>query len=197
MSTTRDAAISEVKSRGADYLSDTRIGNFLNAAHAEVCNAAFWPFTEATASGAAPLTIADLRLVRYVVDENNDCRLPHRARHWLVEAEGDLSVTGTPRCYYIDSGTVVRTYPAGGTITVAYYKVPTALTNGSDTFLVPDAYMDVVYDATMVRVLKDAGNYAEALQLRSDVAAQLEVMRQALLVNTDGATDYIRVRMPE
>lgn len=197
MSTTLATAETELKARGADYLSDTRLDAFLNQAQRELCNLAFWPFTEASSSGASPLTISDLRVIRYVTDDDNDCRLRHLAKHYLIETVGDLTTVGTPTCYYVDSGSIVRTYPVGGTITAAYYKKPAALTSDSDVFIVPDEYMDVVYDLAVRRVLKDAGNYADAATLAADIVAQIDGMRTALLANTDGPADYVRVRMPE
>src|SRR3954465_13450910 len=119
----------EFYARGFDYLNDSgagtaRAGRWVNQAYLELCELGGWPFLDATATGAAPLTIADLRTVESVVDTATNTILAHVDRRTATEWDPTLPATGPPCIYWIAGGTTITTYPTGGTLSVRYWKVP-------------------------------------------------------------------------
>lgn len=179
----------ELSDRGFDELSDARLGNFVNQGRAELDMMFKWPYRLATASGASPLTIADLGSIEEVADtgQAGSPPLDYCDRRTLRSTYGDITITGTPAYFYIDNG-VVRTYPVGGTLSVRYYKRPPQLSGGMDTPLAPADYHLLYVDFACRWAAKD-GNQPDALS--GDILRQLQIMVGDLLdqqiVGTDQA----------
>lgn len=171
----------ELSDRGFSYLSAARLGQYINVAYHELCDLEEWPFLEATASGAAPLTITDLRTVMSAWNSGANGNLTARDRRGLVDDYRDLTTTGTPRFFYVEDGTILRTYPVGGTLTVRYIKVPADLT-GTDTPLVPSRFHYVIVDIAARRAYVDSDAFDKAQGVQAEIDRMVGVMRDSLLL---------------
>lgn len=184
----------EVQARGFDYITNPRIDRFINDAYVRLCNMALWPFREMTTSGAAPLTITDLGVLASVVDtDNGNNALTWRDRRTLVDTYGDLTAAGTPQHFYIEDGGTLRAYPAGGTLTVRYWRRAVKLVNDGDLSIVPDDYSDVLVDMAVRRAYIDSDNFAAASALKADVDERVGQMMVDLLVQQVHDDNYIEV----
>lgn len=168
----------ELSDRGFDELSDTRLGYFINQGRAELDNAALWPYRLTSASGASPLTVADLGTIEEVANSalTGSPTLDYADRRSLRDSYGDLTLTGAPAFFYVDNG-VVRTYPVGGTLAVRYYKRTPDLT-GTQVPLAPADYHLLYVDFAARWAAKD-GNQPDGLS--GDILRQLQVMVGDLL----------------
>jgi hypothetical protein len=172
----------ELKARGFDHLTDARLNQFLADACSELDDLELWPYRLTTATGSAPLTIADLGVIEEVVNTTNASQPLSRAdRRSLVDWYGDVTTTGTPSWFYFDNG-VVRTFPVGGTLSVRYYKAPAQLSSDSDTPSSPARFhMLVVSMAEKQAMLLDESDDAEVAFLQQEIASKQDQMRSALL----------------
>ncbi len=185
--------IDEVNARGYDYLSDARLGRYVNQSYASVCNRGHWPFLLTTTTGTAPLTISDLRAVLSVVDTTLDTKLyPIDRRNLIESVSTDLTITGNPTYWYQESRTVVKVYPANttDTLSVHYVKVPALLT-GTDDHLIPEEFEDLIIDGAVIRALKDNDEYDMAATLQQFYNERLREMMDALLSRSHDNPEYI------
>lgn len=174
----------EVLARGFDYLGDTaglvRLKRWVNEAMHDVDDMERWPYREASASGAAPLTISDLGIIETVRDTTSGAVLQFQAREAVVSEYVDPATTGIPAVYYVSAGTVVNVYPAraSGSVTVQYFKVGVDLSADADAPLMPDRFRNAVVEYTVAKALRDKSNFQEA-QLASQAGdAVVERMRE-------------------
>lgn len=184
----------ELSDRGFTYLTDARLGQYINWARAELDDTDLWPYREAFATGAPPLAISDLGTIEKVL--NVDTTQPLIASDYglLLEAYGDLSTTGTATYYYTatPAGTPeVATFPVGDTIGVQYWKVTPDLTADSDTPLAPTRFHRTIVNIAVRMAYRDADDHAAAEQLQAEIERDLLGMRVAL-VPTVEATPGIR-----
>lgn len=168
----------ELLARGFDYLNQTRQDLYINAGRAELDRMFLWPWREATASGAAPLAVADLGVVASVVNTaGSDTRLSRLDRQTLLEAYGDLSTAGTPWVYFIDwsSGSrVVRVYPVStDTIEVRYWKVTADLALATDAPAAPAEAHPLIVDLAVSRAYRDTDDHARAQALQAEIDRQV------------------------
>lgn len=188
----------EFYARGFDYLDQTAAGQarakrWLNQAHQELCEIERWPFLKTTASGAAPLTIADLGAVESVRDTaQSSASLEWKDLRGLAGSYGDLTTTGSPRWFYIDEN-VIRTYPVGGTLTVTYWQVPADMSADADLPVVPTRFHDLIVDMAVLRAYKDADNFVAAGALGQMVDQALDRMRLSLLGQQHTGHDTIAI----
>lgn len=187
----------ELAARGFDYLSDTRLGQYINWARAELDDTELWPYREESATGTAPLSISDLGTIEAVIDTTTSLPLEAWDYRDLLHSYGDLSVDGSPQFYYLanPSGTPeVATYPeSSNTIGVQYWEVTPDLT-GTDTPLAPSRFHKIIVDMAARECYRDADNHqaAEALQVQID--RDLWRMREALLVgSTQGPQARVQI----
>lgn len=174
----------ELVARGFDYLSQARQTYFLNQAYlTDICDAEDWPFLETSATGTAPLTIADLGAIESVIDTTQEVKLRPVNRKTITDWNTDLSSPGTPEAFYITTGDTVQVYPANTTdsITVRYWKVPDELSSPTDEPVIPARYHYLIVEGAVKRAYEDDDEYqasqaADALFLR-----RLDAMRSALL----------------
>ena len=166
----------ELSDRGWSRLSATRLGYLINQARADLDNYACWPYRLASASGAAPLTIADLGVIEEVVNTavSGSPALDYVDRRTLKDTYGDLTTTGVPQWFYVDNG-IVRTYPVGGTLTVRYYKRTPDLT-GTQVPLAPADYHLLIIDMAEQRAHRGKGDVATANGLQPYIDAELAKM---------------------
>lgn len=179
--------LTEFYASGFSYLDDNgsgaaRAGRWVNQAYLELCAAERWPWLETSASGAAPLTITDLNQVESVVTSADKASLVPMFRGDLTDMDGDLTLTGSPRYYYLTADSVVNVYPAStGTITVKYCKVPVELSASTDTPVVPQTYHDVIVLGAIRRGLVDDQDAGDYQQVVSEYQARLGMMRAQYL----------------
>lgn len=184
---TRAELRTELLAQGFDFLSSSRANQIINDAYQELCNAEFWPFLETSASGAAPLTISDLRSVDSVIDTVQHKELEYSTKRDLRRRFVDLTTTGAPGFYYIDAGSIVRTYPVGGTLTVDYVKVPAELDDDADEPVVPERYHRLILDIAVRIACLERGDeeyLTRASSVSQSVENRLITMRENLMVNT-------------
>ena len=183
----------EVQARGFSHLSDTRVNQFLNSAYQELAVLENWPQLYGTASGAAPLTVADLRTVLSVFDTAQGTRkIEYADERDLRDSYGDVSVTGSPHHYWVDNG-VIRTYPVGGTLSVRYVKTPAELDDDADEPVFPEQYHEIVVLGALRRAYQDSDNFEAAEAIRQEWAFQLEIMRGSLLDTSGDGVDWVRL----
>lgn len=179
----------ELYARGTDYLAEdaggvVRAERWLNAAYREILNLQSWPFLHTTVTSqpnAGALNIPD---IRKVISVQADSR-PLQAIQ--IEELGDIGVDhltlpGSPVYWYLE-GTIIRTYPQGGTLTVWYIKrVPPM--SGTDTPIFSEEYHDLIVDGAMIRVYKDSDNLEAAAALRQFYDAGIQAMVEDYQLDT-------------
>lgn len=181
----------EILARGFDYLTTARANLMLNQAYQELAEIENWGFLETSTSGAAPLTISDLRTVLSVTDSTqNNRKVTYADRRDLVDSYGDLTTTGAARHYFVDNG-VVRTYPVGGTLTVRYVKVPADLTLDADVPLFPARWHYLIVEGAVRRAYQDSDQFEAAEASRQEWGFQLDIMRGSLLDTNDDGVDRV------
>jgi len=172
---------------GMDRLQPVLLRRWINEAYQELADEEHWPFLETSASGVAPLTIADAREIWTVVNTTDSVELSHAPRKWLIEAFGSLATTGTPEFWYAEGqaagGYIVKTYPvkaAPPTVAAYYYKTPAALALFSDVPVVPSQYQGIIVLGTLRRAYRASGNGDAAADVEAERKAQITEMRHAL-----------------
>lgn len=158
------AAQTELQARGAPESSTTRLNLWLNDAKNDFEDFWDWPWLEAVTSGAAPLTISDLKAILYVVDTTNQRPLLGVKPEWLIQQESyDLTRTGVPEYWYLDGLTSLKVYPvATPSLSVRYLKYSPELSSGTDTPLIPERYHHIWVDLAMIRAYRDSDAHQEA-----------------------------------
>lgn len=189
----------EIKARGFTHMG-SRVEQYLQDAYLlDICEDEDWPFLEASASGPAPLSIADLRAVEYVLDTTNgNCQLEPLKRARLVDSvNNDLTQVGTPRFYYITGGNTVNVQPvATDTITVAYWKVPSEL-SGEDEPLLPARFHSLIVDGAVARAYENSDDHELADAARAKFDGRFERMRASLgMLQHDADEDFVVVEDP-
>lgn len=173
----------ELLNRGFNYLDQNdplRSGRFINWAMHELDDAYLWPYREATATGAAPLTIADLGIVEMVTDSTGYPLEPLEYRD-VVYSWGDPTQAGVAFGWYERNGQVLA-FPATGTITVKYWKVTPDLSAAGDIPLSPTRFHGLIVDLAVRRAYRDSDNASLADDLNAQIDADLQKMANALFV---------------
>lgn len=167
--------------RGFDDLDEGQLDYLLNTAYQEICDLEDWPFCEANTSGAPPLTVSTLRKIRTVRDTVQGIWLVRTDRSDVVEAGLDPNTAGAPVWYFIDSGTEIRTYPLGGTLSVRYYEAPAAMALAADTPIVPERFRDIIVLGAARLGMMDESASGDLGAFSQEYERRLDVMREALL----------------
>jgi hypothetical protein len=182
----------EVKARGYDYVTDTRVNYFVNTAYAELCELYPWPWLETTSTLSVPGTLANARTVLSVNDSSTSATIHFIDRQALTRSGTILTTAGTPSYAYFE-GDVLTTYPlASGQVTVRYARYASTLVADTDQVLVPERWSDVVVDGACVRAAKDAHNWDEVAALRQEYNAQVKNMHDSYF-SRSGEPSYILV----
>ena len=183
----------EFFARGFSYLNDagaglTRAKRWLNASMHDIDDMERWPYREATATGAAPLSVTDLGLIETVVDTTNNRQLEYRSRESLVEDYPDLTLAGTPAFYYVTGGNTVSVYPTrtSGSLLVRYFKTGPDLSSGSDAPLMPDRFRDAIIEYAVAKALRDQSNFQEAALASQAGDAIVQRMRAVFALQHGG-----------
>jgi hypothetical protein len=171
----------EVKDRGFNYVSDSRIDRWVNLAVNEILEQADWPFLVTTAIGTAPVTITDLRTVESVEDTTNGRKLVPRDRRELSDQYIDLTEAGTPEYYFLSDHDTIDTYPRGGVLRVRYWATQTDLAAGTDTPSIPARYHYAIVDYAVARGYADNDEPDRAQAARMEGDRVLAMMTASLL----------------
>lgn len=172
-----DAARTEIRNRGFDYLTDSRLNTFLNTASTEMDDAYPWPWLETTTTGTAPLTVTDLKNVLYVVNTSNECELLSLEFRDRVLGDPNLTQSGAPAYWSLDGLNTIVLWPATSVdLSVRYVKTSPVLSDAADEPLFPEQYHGVWVDRAVVECLKDSDNHEAANVLLGDVGRRVQQM---------------------
>ena len=186
-----DAARTELRARGFDYLSNTRTDYFLNAALTEIDDAFPWPWLETTTTGTAPLTITDLKQPLYVIDTTNERELQSLEYRDLIIGDPNLTETGAPAVWSLNGTTQIVVWPVSSvSLSVRYIKTSPVLDEAADEPLLPSRYHTVWIDRAVAEALKDSDNQQAANVLLQDVQRRVE---QMCMVYVDRVASYQRI----
>jgi hypothetical protein len=187
-------ARTELLARGFNYLDasgTTRQDGYLNRALHLINESGPWEYLVTSSSGAAPLTVSDLRSVLSVVHTSGKRYLKALDRRVILEQDPDQSRTGSPEFYWIDGLTTVRVWPIStDSISVRYLKNETDLTTG-ETPLLPARYHHVWIDQAAVLAYRDDDNFEAARELQASVDREIAGMLKTLTFRTFSNPDYI------
>lgn len=186
-------------SRGFEYLNDAGTGlakakRLLNQAMHELNGEEPWPFLEATATGSAPLTIADASgQFESVWDSTNNQMLQRIARVELQQRYGDnLDDTGTPSWWYRTNVGVVNVYPVQAvSLSVRYFKVGTDLSSGGDLPLMPDRFRVAISALAAAQEHRTNGEARTAAGHQQEAQRIVDKMRLELLGEEPQHVPYI------
>lgn len=187
------SADAELAARGYSRFLQARRFTWLNTAKNRFEDFQYdWPWLKSSTSGAAPLTVADLRRVLSVVDSTNQRPLDPLDPNAIVEfGATNLALAGPASAWYLSSETVVSTYPTTANLSVRYVKFSPELTS-SDPPLIPARYRQTWVDLAEVDALrygvKDsaAANAFEAEVFRriGEIAAVYAMQDEAMFSET-------------
>jgi hypothetical protein len=194
-----EALVIEFKARGFTHVG-SRAENYVNDAYIlDICEAADWPFLEATTEGKAPLEITSLSAVRYVIDVTQEVKLvPLKQDRITDDYSVNLAELGSPSFYYLEAGDTVKVYPANttDTIQVAYWKTASRLT-GTETPLIPERFHSLIVDGAVARAYENSDDYELAVAAKDRFNARLQSMQESLTdLQHDGPDDHIVVTDP-
>lgn len=159
----------------------------LNDSYMAICMTERWPFLFASLSGAAPLTVSDLSgpaNVEAVVDTANASNPLDPMSRGEVDARfSPLTTTGAPQVFYVQGGvpgTVVKTYPVGGTLLVTYYRTPLRLVDDSDEPLMPEEWRYLIVTRAAWRMAVRTGDAQMAQLAQGEFLDGYQLMRDSL-----------------
>lgn len=191
----------ELFARGLNYLEENatevaRAERWLNVGYRQITNLYNWSFMEATATGAAPLSVPDLRKVEYVLAADGT-PLGKVTRRDLVRDGALLTDTGgTPESYYLLGGNIVAVWPVStASITVVYFKRVAPLT-GTDTPIFDEEYHNIIIDKAMLLGYVDSDNFEARAALEQSINTTLQAMGEDYLL-TDPSPSFIEVVNPQ
>lgn len=134
-----------------------------------------WPWLETTQTGAAPLTMTDLKSILYVIDTTNDRTLTEAD---IRDFANDADTVGDPYFWHLDGVSTLRVYPLKVVnLSVRYIKFSPELT-GTDTPVIPVRYHPIWVDLAAVEAYKDADDYTAVNSLLPDIDRRIEQMIQ-------------------
>jgi hypothetical protein len=155
-------AQAELDGRGFDYLPEGRKTQMLNRARNDFEDFWLWPWLVATKTGAAPLTISDVKYVLLVKDAASHRELLGVTASGLGQADTDVDE-------------VLNVWPvAPATLSVRYVRESPELSNGTDAPLIPARYHPLWIDLAVVRALQDSDNFPSSQSLYTDCLGRLQ-----------------------
>ena len=186
----------EVESRGYDYVSDNRLNLWIRQGYRWICSLEPWPFLETSVSAQAPLTIADLSQILHV--STGDETLRGADYRDIRDLDPGLDDTGTPVMWYL-TGDTINTWPTSTEVLeVRYIRKPPELSSDTDEPLIPEAHHPVLVDYGVMAGLKDNDEYEQAQGLRAVIDAQVQDLRDQIMVrNYQNPTQIVQTRHPD
>jgi hypothetical protein len=163
-------------------VSTARVQRWINLAYRRICDREAWPFLETELTGqTAPVTIADVRAVLFVIDTTNENPVVWEDLRTLRERDPNLDDTGDPECWYLD-GDELKIWPlSSNSLTVRYLKTPSDLTS-ADGPLIPDRYQYVLVDSAVAQAYADSDNYGRYNAASQLAEMEIQEMKEALFV---------------
>jgi len=183
----------EVTGRGFDFQSSARVGSWVNNAYTELCDLEDWPFLQASASGPAPLTIADLGVVEGVRTQAG-VRLMAIDRRQLEHDVTDLTTAGSPSCYYLTAGQTISTYPTSmASITVRYWKTPAEMVSTLAVPIIPARFHELIVLGALRRAALEESDGPDYASFDAEWQRGVQIMRERVLLwHRDGNTSQVR-----
>jgi hypothetical protein len=176
---TFEELVNELKATGFDYVTDSRLEDWIQRSYQTLSARYRWPWAEALVGGVAPLAISGLRYVLSVNDGAQGIQLYAQDRQRLVEcfpADPQLEETGNPLYWFLVDD-AIRVYPKSSTneIIIRYVKQPEVLKATSEP-LIPSEWQYLIVDQARVYALKDNDEYQAASELKASVKEELNEM---------------------
>lgn len=194
----------ELFDRGLGYLNDgsrgtTRVQNWINSAYREIVADSDWPFLNATTTGPAPITIADLGTIESVINVATLLKLVPVDRRNLTDVFPVLTTTGIGEFYYVTGGSVINVYPAdtASTLQVLYWKSPADLSATTDVPVVPAQYQELIILAALRRGFTEDNDAGDAQIVQQELDRGLTNMREDLLNLQADKSDYVAQIAPQ
>lgn len=192
--------VTEFRARGFDYLPTSRCENYVNDSYVlDIAEQDDWPWLEKSVESTAPLEIADLSAVRYVIDVTQEAKLVPLKQDRITDDYGvNLALAGNPINYYLEAGDTVKVYPTSKSdmILVAYWKTASRLL-GAETPLVPERFHSLIVDGAVARAYEDSDDYELANAAKDRFNLRLQAMRDSLTdLQHDAPDDHIVVTDP-
>lgn len=190
--------VSLFTAQGFDYLQPSEAETYLNAAYqVDICEAADWPFLEATATGSGPLTISNLGSVDYVRDTTQGTKLTPMDPRNISDYSPTLASEGVPRHYYLTGEGELHVYPlSSDTLSVRYFATAPAL-SGSAVPVIPTRFHTLIVDGAVARAYENSDDYELAQNAETKFLSRLGHMREVLMnPYRDGPDDFITVTDP-
>jgi hypothetical protein len=185
--------------QGFHYLTSAERLQLLNDAYLlDICEDTDWPFLEASKSGSAPLEIADLKTVEYVVNATRNCKLEPLIRARITDDwNPDLTEPGTPELYYVTEGKKINVFPVSSEeITVRYWRVAEEL-SGTKEPLLPKRWHSLIVEGARARGYRNSDDWELSQACQANFDAELERMRESLMnQERDSPDDYVVVEDP-
>lgn len=170
--------INELKASGFDYLSGSRLEDWVQRSYAQLSARYKWPWLEWTEEATAPFEFKnkDLRYVLSVLDTTQGRTLWGVERQWLRERFPLLEEEGSPVYWFLQNQEEFRTFPTNeDKVAVRYIRKAPKLA-ASDEPLIPSEWQYAIVDLARVFALKDNDQYEVARELRQDVEATVNEM---------------------
>lgn len=195
----------ELAARGFDYLSDARLGFYINQAATELASEDIWPFRFHEFDGSGNYEdVPQGTVIQSVVNVDTRAPLTSIDMATLLDNGCDLAQAGTALYWYMHPVGVVdtlkmsvRAWPLGVNIKVYAYLPEVVMTAGVEEPLSPPTYHFLIVDIAVRKAYRDADNHEAAEALALQIDRDLLKMRLAILgTNLDGADGYIQTTEP-
>lgn len=182
----------ELAARGFDYLTDDRLGQYINTAGTELVESDLWPWREQAAGFDLSLSFLISGPIVRVTWTDSAITYELDPIDWSTLATLNLPPSlAIPRYYYprsnaaTDDTTSIYPWPDVGDpstqMQVYEYAGWTNLDGGSDTPFTPPRYHMLIVDIATRMAYRDADDHQAAEALQVQIARSLDQMR----VNTD------------
>lgn len=184
----------ELTARGFDYLSATRLQQYLNFAAHEVDSYALWPYRLATSttsnwtSASIALANAD-RVTNVAISSDGGTTWTELSPRTTEEFNVWEDKTSGPPAYYAvtyaaTGGLTLNLFPSNGTaftVKAVYYKNFADMSAGTDTPTLPPQYHSTILDVAQRMAYRDADDHAAAEALQASIQRDLARMANAML----------------
>lgn len=183
----------EVADRGFDYLPDTRLSLFVNAAYHEFNSSDLWPWrasalvTNAWTSAAITLANAE-RVSTVAVSTDSFLTATNLTPRSLDEFNGWEDFTGGTPLYYVaqfvSTGLTVTPFPqsvSALSVRSTFWTRATDLSASTDNPVIPAPYHSTIVDLACREAYADSDNYDAVQLLQATIDKDLARIRRAVL----------------